>query len=297
MSQENQTVDYKKDFTFSKHWSAIYSAHCAISFDPDKRANMYVKEYSEELDQDLKELGEKCGNYAEKYERHFMDWMHAKGRCMSSMITGPANFPVDRAEKANRSENNKHEAFRHWRSKYFKAVNRERTKSPEEDLEIKMKELDQAIIMNEKIKAYNKVIKKYFSKKITKDELFEQAEELGLEEKTIKSVKQFIDEPWFCKIGTLGPEIKRKREMATAFKMRIARKASWEDIHFDNDKGKGRITIEDDRVKIYHDEKPAREVITELKKSGFRWSRHWGCWCRKHTGNALWAAKHLVGVK
>ena len=297
MSQENKTVDYKKDFTLSKHWETIERAHAGISWDGDKRANSIVKDYSNELDEDLKELGESPGKYAEKYERYFLDWIHAKSRCISTMITGGSNFPVAKAEKANRSEHNKWEAFRHWRQKYIKAVNRERHKSPEEDLEIKMRELDEAVILNEKIKTYNKVIKKYKSGKITKDELFEQAKELGLSEKTIASVKQFIDEAWFQKISTLGPEIKRKKDMVITFKARIQRKSDWEDIEFDNDGLTGRIAIEDDRVKIYHDEKPNVERLKALRERGFKYSRNWNCHCRKHTANAVDAAKRIVGVK
>jgi hypothetical protein len=56
-------------------------------------------------------------------------------------------------------------------------------------------------------------------------------------------------------------------------KSRIETKANWKDIEFDG----GSITVEDDRVKIMHDEKPEPEIINELKRNGFRWSRYWGC--------------------
>ncbi len=49
----------------------------------------------------------------------------------------------------------------------------------------------------------------------------------------------------------------------------------------------------DDRLKIIFDGKPAQNVITSLKQSGFRWSPFLKCWCRKLTPNAWWVAKKL----
>ena len=107
-------------------YELCYRAHCGVSFSPEKRAISYIKDYSQELAEDLEELGENQGNYKTKYILKFSDWMSAKGRCISSMITGPSNFPVRRAEKFNNWENNKYEDFRKWRSKYFKAVKRKK---------------------------------------------------------------------------------------------------------------------------------------------------------------------------
>ncbi len=70
---------------------------------------------------------------------------------------------------------------------------------------------------------------------------------------------------------------------------RIERKNTWQDIIFEG----GRVTIEDDRLKIYHDEKPEREIINEIKSNGFRYSPHWVCWTRKHTANAIHSLRQL----
>lgn len=296
MSQENQTPNFKEDFTFSKHWSTIERAHHAMTHFPERAADRIVKDYSEEFDQDLKELGEKQGKYAEKYERYLLDWVDAKSRCLNWFITGPANFPVRKAEKANNSERNKYEAFRAWRKKYFKAVNRVRTKSPEEDLEIKMRQVNEAIIRNENIKEHNKVIRKYKSGKITKEEMYEQLQAQGLSDQLKKDLEQFIDEAWFRQFSTIAPEIKRLKEMAIAFQARIEAKASWEDITFSDEKYSGRIALEDDRIKIFHDEKPDKERLKAMNDRGFNWSPNWRAHVRKHTRQAIVDAKRIVGV-
>lgn len=51
----------------------------------------------------------------------------------------------------------------------------------------------------------------------------------------------------------------------------------------------------DNRVRIRHDEKPAQEVLDELKLNGFRWSPHNGAWQRQITPAAMRAARRIMG--
>jgi hypothetical protein len=92
-------------------------------------------------------LGENTGNYKEKFITHFREWMHAKSNCISSMIAGPSNFPVNKARKANDREHAKSEEFFKWRERYFKSVNRQKTLSPEEELDIALARLDELILL------------------------------------------------------------------------------------------------------------------------------------------------------
>ena len=206
------------------------------------------------------------------------------------MITGGSNFPVYRAEKANRAEERAYENFINWRDKYFKAVNRVKTLSPEDELEKAMKQLDFDIILNEKIKEINKSIRAFKKNKIDYPELLKKQKEIGLDSpEWIKTITYTLNCSYCNGIRTLATKIKRDREKLLVMKNRIERKKNWEDVKFSN----GYITIEDDRVKIFHDSKPEREVIDKLKHSGFRWSRNWGCWSRKHTGAAIERAKEI----
>ena len=88
-------------------------------------------------------------------------------------------------------------------------------------------------------------------------------------------------------------KIKRLQEKLETMRKRIEVKTSFEGIKFEG----GEIVIEDDRVKIKHDEKPSREVIDALKSRGFRWSPNWQAWVRKHTQQAIYDAKNIIGVK
>lgn len=51
----------------------------------------------------------------------------------------------------------------------------------------------------------------------------------------------------------------------------------------------------ENRLRIYHDEKPAQEVLDKLKLNGFRWSPRNGAWQRQITPAAMRAARRIVG--
>ena len=58
----------------------------------------------------------------------------------------------------------------------------------------------------------------------------------------------------------------------------------------------GRIVknFADDRLQIFHDEKPSADVISRLKSNGFRWSRFNGCWQRQLTDNSYYGAARVL---
>lgn len=281
----------KEGYLLSSYWENAYRAYSNTSFYPEKRADSIVKDYSEELKEDLESLGENQGNYKEKYINLFTSWLSAKSRCLSPMITGPARFPVARNEKALNSEHNHYQRFRDWREKYFKAVNRERTKSPEEDLDLALADLDRLLSKQALMKEVNKIIRTNIKKGV---EVTKQA--LLMAEFDVKLIEAVMQEDRFGGYGFASfqltnnnAKIKSRQQKVNTMRARIETKESFEDIIFDG----GKITIEDDRVKVFHDEKPEYEVMQSLKRKGFRWSRYWGCWSRKHTAQAIEDARTI----
>jgi len=296
-SEEKEATQEAKKMLLGDLWESAYRAHCGTSFSPERRANSYIKDYSEELAADLKELGDNQGNYKEKYISKFGDWMGAKSRCISSMITGGSNFPVRRAQKANSSERNHSEAFHHWRVKYFTAVNRVPTKSPEDEIEAAEKRLEFLVVMQLEMKEINAEIRECKIKDLR--ELINHLVELGYRPELVKLLDNFYGKqsgkykiPGFT-LTNNNAKIKSTEQKLKVMQNRIVTKNNWEDIIFEG----GRVTIEDDRVKVFHDEKPEKEIIQEIKSNGFRWSPNWGCWCRKHTGNAIFATKRLSFIQ
>jgi hypothetical protein len=265
----------------------FYRAHYAISFTPDVRADQCVEDFSEELDADLAELGANQGAYAAKYIGYLRTWASRKSRCMSPMITGPANFPTEGNLKRMNTEMRAWDEFRAWRERYIRRAHAVKTKSPEEELDDALNDLEKQRAQHELMIGVNKIVR---SKVLDHEKIIAIMENYELSGKTATALLSGGFRGF--QLTNHNAKIKRLEEKVLIMKARILRKETWEPIAFPG----GTIDIENDRVVIRHDEKPAREVISALKESGFRWSPNWKCWCRKHTGNAVAAAKRVCGV-
>lgn len=272
----------------------FYRAYCGTSFSPEVRASQCIKDFSAELSADLSELGDRTGDYKEKYLSHLTTWLSRKSRCMSTMIAGPANFPVERNRKAFNSEQRAWEEFREWRDRYIKRVNRVPVKSPEEEIDDALIKLEKERNAQSLMIEVNKVLRKKADEAEKRKILSEELElSAGLIDKIM------TPDPWqgsgFARfeLTNSNSRIKALEEKLATMRARIARRDTFEPIQFPG----GVIGIEDDRVVIRHDEKPGATTIDALKSRGFHWSPRGQFWCRKHTANAIVAAKVICGVK
>lgn len=274
-----------KGLTLEGLYDLAYRAYSGISFSPEKRAVHVVNDFSKELDSDLLELGDNPGSYKEKYINYLSAWLRAMSNCISTMIAGPSNFPVRRAEKANNSERNRYDKFRAWRERYFKAVNRVPRPSIEDDLANQTRKLADLEIKQEGMKQLNKILKKYGYDLIKADDAIKEAEipQSAINEMYNGCIQGFT-------LTNNNAKIKNTRDRITALENRLTFQSSFESIEFPG----GSITVEDDRVKIFNDSKPEQEVIDLYKKNGFRWSPNWKCWVRQLTDNAMFAVKHTI---
>jgi len=240
----------------------MISSYRNISFYGEKRGAQEFEYYTELLESDLKELGENLGNYREKFIDKLMAYFYSQSNCASAFICGPANFNNRRAEKLFTWRDNKMDHFNHWRTKYFKAVNRVRTLSPEAEIDVAIERLE--FLETEKAKP-NKYTHKYLSKPS------ETPEDT-------------------CRIYSVTTKIRETKKKIEAMKHRIEAKNNFKPINFEG----GKILLENDRLIIAHDEKPEREILDAIKKHGFRYSPKFKQWVRKHTGNARYSMELLL---
>jgi len=233
-----------------------------ISFYGEERGAQEFTYYNELLKSDLLELGENVGNYESKFINKVMDFFHSQSNCASAFICGPANFNNRRNEKRWDWRDNKLKHFEHWRTKYFTAVNRVRTLSPEAEIDVAIARLE--YLETEKAKPNR--------------QQFEH------------NRTDSYDPETHCQVYNCTTKIREAKKKIQVMKNRIEAKSNFKPILFNG----GSIDIENDRVIIKHDEKPDRDIIQAIKKSGFRWSPKMGNWCRKHTRNAIYDAEYLV---
>ena len=270
-------------------------AHNWTSHVPEKRGETMVNEYSAQLAEDLAELkaqgidSETLTAYEQRYKSLFSAWLNAKSNCISSMITGPARFPTQKAEKANRSEQKHYDIFQQWREKAKKAIVRKAQpeKTYNSEIERYKAELEGMKRNHELMKIGNNAIRKANKDKV--DITAYLIETFGIK-------PHMID--WTMKFGFgLQNNNANMKRVELRIKELEAKEQSRQDEpekEFLFNGGKVVMNYEADRIQIMHDVKPTQEVITLMKKNGFKWSPTNQAWQRQLTSNAIYVTKHLI---
>ncbi|MCA0235433.1 MAG: hypothetical protein LCH81_03535 [Bacteroidetes bacterium] len=281
-----------------KHLDLAIRAHDGTSMVPETRGAQYIKDYSQQLEEDLQRV-EKLGGdttyYQQEYESLFVSWMSAKSRCISSMITGPSNFPVRRAEKANQSEHNRYQEFSGWREKFFarleKAKRREARSASDPIAEMRAK-LENAEKLQVLMVAANKVVR---DKKRSNSTKIADLINLGISE---RAATELLTPDWCNRIGFASYQLQNNLANIKRMRERLAEleaKASAESQELERPDGIRIVKNTDaDRLQIFFPGKPDAATITALKKNAFKWSPSNGCWQRQLTGNALYALKMVL---
>lgn len=270
-----------------------YRAHSGTSFSPEKRAEYYVKEYSQMLEDDLASLPEEIREaYQEKFERLFTAWMARKSNCISSMITGPARFPTRRADRANRAEETAGQTFFNWRERFLKRVNNPRVRvTLDGEMEKAMADLTKLERNHEHMKAINAICrKKNAAELLTKEGWSEHA------------IHEFLN-PEYSFYGKGYPKfeltnnlanIKRLQERVAYLLDKVERRDKGETEVVEFPGGKCVTNRIEDRIQFIFDGKPNADTRAILKKAGLNWSPTNGAWQRKITPNAFAVARALI---
>lgn len=294
-------------------YDIAYRAHSGTSFSPEKRAISAQKDFADHIQEieayfnSLAETEEQKATaetlvdlYAKKYQKLYTEYLQSRSGLMSTMITGPANFPVARMEKKNRTIDNKLNTLIEFaktkRVQYAKAI---RETKPEgyneiEDLRSKLADMEK---FHEGMKTANSIRKKLFKQSATIAEfnqVFEQGSGLTVEfmekmhwrnSKPYEGYKSFELTSHNNKMKVVREKIQKleKQESATS---EDNKETSFEGGTIIQNK-------EEDRLQIIFDSIPAPAVRAELKKNGFRWSPKNQAWQRQLTENAIFALKRL----
>lgn len=269
------------------------------SFDPEKRGAQLVKDYSEELEQDIRELktggadDNAINDYTKRYERLFSSYLHAKSGTFSVLITGGSNFNTRRHQKANRSEERHYELFREWRARAKKAIIRKAQPAKTYASEILRYRVELSGMQrnHEKMKDANKRIKQ--ARQTGEDLTQYLINEMGI-------APHMID--WTLKFGfglqNNNANMKRVEERIKELEQKEALRQEAPEAEFSFSGGKVVFNYEADRIQIFFDNRPTPDELSAWKAKGltsFNWSPSNKAWQRKITPQAISATKRMFG--
>lgn len=292
------------------------SAYHGTSFSPEKRGDGVVNSYiatmeklAEFITKNAKDdrqqavAQEVFDNLKDKYKAKTLANLSAQSRCISSMITGPSNFPVRRAEKANESERKRsdewldfHSNLEKYALKNLQAVYSTAEKQVSE-LDAYRRKVEGVEKFQSDMKAVNKAHKAW-----KKDPEGAAAKKLmaALPEAYQKQIKLYVPEYSWTPHPFAPYELTNNNANLKRMKIRLAeleQKSEALEEHEELDQEMNGLIIRrnfaEDRLQLLFEGKPGEDIRSILKSNGFKWSPRFGAWQRKLTSNALYATKRL----
>lgn len=274
-----------------------YRATQGTSFDPDKRGEMLLNDCEKELLQYTAQLPVELHEHFEKrYLELYANWLSAYSRCISSFITGPARFPVRRAEKLNGWERRAREKLDKWAERFVQRANKQTRLTGWEEIARLQDKVEKLTALQELMKAANAIIRK---KSLAEVEKVDELVALGMSE---KMAMQLLEEPQysFLKKGFQPYQLTNNLAKIKDTQARLDRLttiASTPDRTIELEGVTVELCNSEERIRLHFEGKPDSDMIAKLKQAAFKWSPRNMAWQRQLTSNALYATKRLLGVE
>lgn len=288
-------------------YSVAEQAYRGTSFYSEKRAKQAQIQFCNALQADWGIIQSwSTDPVAPYFKRHlgycaglYNTWLNARSRCISTMIAGSSNFPVRRAEKANRSEHNRWEDFEAGRAKSLKRIKKELmpygdgstiyTDDPDA-LKKLTKKLNKLVDVHSNMKKANLILR-------SDNGVESKLEKLGFSVALINKAKEAHKGhgaafPAYALTNSLA-NIKQTKQRIEDLE-KASKAESLDGVIFCG----GVVTVDRtvNRIKIDYTEKPDEETRTKLKKKAFKWSPKNGVWQRQITNNAICDTEFLLNV-
>lgn len=298
-----EVVAWRYEVNLQHLWENAVRAFYGTSFSPEKRAAQYIRDYEAALNGDLTHITE---DEHARYIDKFTDWVRTifdkHSRIMSTMITGPANFPTRRNEKMNTYYDSAVEEFTKWRERSLKASDRraENAKPQEQKDEEAWQTIRREIGLSaQTIIDINNGMNHSSSKSLFVSSIYGKVERLArhgnvaLVEKSIAYIRGLNEKSTvinerhkFFKLLDVARAVQSKQDARA--------QAVDKDVAFDG--GVVRFNYTEDRLQILFKEKPDSQMIGKLKRAAFKWSPRFGAWQRQLTANAKYSAHQVLNI-
>jgi hypothetical protein len=280
-----------------------------VSFSPEKRAATFVKEFEQELRKYAAEVekvdSEKVEEFVKRYTDKAVNYVSTQSRKMSTMITGPANFPTRSQQKIGDTLHKRLGEYVDYPEYYLERLKKRKRKqweketgynTPAAELERQKAYLAKLKDNHEKMKEANRIIRsgKNVQERLSKIQ-FEGAGIKSWWKKDLAEGKGF--QTWALSNNLAN--IKRVEQRVIELERKAAA-VGREEPKLPIENGYIIKNREEDRLQIMFDDVPDANIRTALKKNGYRWSPKQKAWQRKLTSNALYSLSRLyevLGVK
>ena len=232
--------------------------------------------------------------YARKLAANMNKGYEITARVPSIMIAGGSNFPVRKKEKQNAAADKNMEEYREIQGLLDKIRSTGMGGISADDpnavskLESKLAKLEQA---QETMKAVNA----YYRKNKTLDGCphlsTEQIEKL---KEAMSGSYRANPKPFESyQLSNNNAEIRRLKDRITA----LTRRKELGYVGWEFDGGRVEANTADNRLQIFFDEKPDKEIREELKGNGFRYAPSAEAWQRQLNDNAIYAADRIKCIQ
>lgn len=268
------------------HFEKAKRAYYNLSFVPEKRASEWCQSFDETM-QEMKTLGINDAKI-ERWESLTLRHLNVQSRCASTMIVGPAKFPVAKAEKANMAERKAANIAFDYYQRIVEQAKKEIFYKENPDAKPIMagdsdaiarleKEIATATELQNAMKIYNESLRK------GTPNISATIQELATKEGFKNGFPSF-------RLKNNLAEIKRLQ--ARLFVLKKA-KETGTNKHIIN----GVKIVENTeimRLQLFFDGKPEKSLIEILKNNAFKWAPSLGAWQRQLTENAKWTFQERI---
>lgn len=219
----------------------------------------------------------------------------AEGRCASTMITGPANFPVERNRKRMETAHKRSGevaahllaairrleriAFPHGMSGVVRSADPDAIEKLQAELADRQQWHDHAKAANVLLRKHGAEARPHLIAAGIRADVVERAMWLSPNGK-----------PWGVNTTNSNAAIRRIEDRIKGLERMKARGT----VEKEADGVRIVENAEAARLQLIFPGKPDAETIARLKSNGFRWSPREGAWQRQLTNNARWAAERVL---
>lgn len=232
--------------------------------------------------------------YSRKLAENMNNGYAIDARVPSVMIAGPANFPTRKKEKQNAARDRN---MQEWREiqELLNKIRGVGTGGISADDPGAVEKLKKKLENLEELQETMKFANDYYRKNGTLDKC------PFLTQEQIQKLKSDMESKWHYgnvpflhwQLSNNGAEIRRLKKRIEE----LEHKAETDFVGWQFDGGYVEPDKEDNRLRIFFDEKPDEGIRTILKSNGFKWSPRAGAWQRQLTANAFYAADHISCIQ